>query len=74
MRIPCKSCDGCGSARKRDEFHPFCNDCDGSGNQICANRDCEDDANGFDEDGNAMCDACLHAGSWWKFEPRSKCA
>ena len=36
-----------------------CPACKGSGNETCASRGCKEDAVGFNEDGEALCDICL---------------
>jgi hypothetical protein len=36
-----------------------CPACEGSGNQRCDNRGCDEDAVGFNDDGEALCEDCL---------------
>jgi hypothetical protein len=36
-----------------------CLSCAGSGNQVCEHRSCDEDAVGFNDDGEAMCADCL---------------
>lgn len=36
-----------------------CPVCDGSGNEVCSARGCDQPAQGFDDDGNPLCGDCL---------------
>lgn len=36
-----------------------CPACKGTANQVCEQRGCSDDAVGFNDDGEAMCEDCL---------------
>lgn len=36
-----------------------CKACDGSGNHTCDNRGCSEIAQGFNDDGEALCEDCL---------------
>jgi hypothetical protein len=36
-----------------------CPACNGSANQVCEQRGCKEDAVGFNDDGEAMCEDCL---------------
>ena len=53
-RLPCIKCQGEGKTANEQ-----CEACEGSGNQRCEERSCEEDAVGFDNDGNALCEDCL---------------
>lgn len=36
-----------------------CPHCKGSANQVCETRGCDEDAVGFNDDGEALCEDCL---------------
>jgi hypothetical protein len=65
--IPCIKCQGEGRIFKSkyggndpDVWDAgMCEACDGSGNHTCENRGCDDIAQGFNEDGEALCEDCL---------------
>jgi hypothetical protein len=47
-----------------------CEACDGSGNAACENRGCENNAVGFDQDGNGpFCEDCLMEAAMGEFGP-----
>lgn len=47
-----------------------CEACDGSGNAACENRGCENNAAGFDQDGNGpFCEDCLMEAAMGEFGP-----
>jgi RecJ-like exonuclease len=65
--IPCIKCQGEGSlysscygGNDPDVYRTgTCDACDGSGNHTCDARGCEEIAQGFNEDGEALCEDCL---------------
>lgn len=66
-RLTCSKCQGEGSlytsrygGNDPDVWRTGeCPACKGSGNETCASRGCKEDAVGFNEDGEALCDICL---------------
>ena len=66
MSIPCVKCSGEGSLFKSryggndpDVWHTGqCDACEGSGNQVCEERGCDEPAVCFDDDGRALCGDC----------------
>jgi len=42
--------------------------CEGSGNQKCDNRGCDELAIGFNDDGDALCQDCLMEWAMQEFE------
>lgn len=66
-RLACSKCQGEGSlytsrygGNDPDVWRTGeCPACKGSGNETCASRGCKEDAVGFNEDGEALCDICL---------------
>lgn len=67
MILTCTKCQGEGSlyTSKYGGNDPDvwrigeCPVCEGSGNQVCEARGCDQPANGFNDDGEAMCADCL---------------
>lgn len=68
MRImPCSRCSGEGSlyASRYGGNDPDvwrtgkCDACDGSGNEVCSSRGCDEPAVAFNDDGDALCADCL---------------
>lgn len=67
MRLTCTECQGEGrkiesryGGNDPDTYDAGqCEACEGSGNEKCHSRSCTEDAVGFDEDGNALCEDCL---------------
>jgi hypothetical protein len=65
--IPCIKCQGEGRIFKSkyggndpDVWDAgMCEACEGSGNHTCDNRGCDEIAQGFNEDGEALCKDCL---------------
>jgi len=46
-----------------------CDACNGGGSQKCEHRGCNEDAVGFNDDGEAMCQDCLIEWAMQEFEP-----
>jgi len=67
MRLNCTRCDGEGSlygsrygGNDPDVYRIGpCDACDGSGDQICEARGCNEPAGAFNDDGEALCEDCL---------------
>lgn len=67
MILTCTRCEGEGSiyASRYGGNDPDvwrvgpCEDCGGSGNMICEQRGCSEDAVAFNDDGEALCEDCL---------------
>ena len=67
MFLPCEHCGGEGRNWKSkyggndpDVWDAgSCEACDGSGNFKCQSRGCDEDAVGFNEDGEALCEDCM---------------
>ena len=65
--IPCSCCHGEGrkltsrwGGNDPDVIdNGQCAACEGSGNETCEARGCSETAQGFDEDGRALCEECL---------------
>ena len=65
--LPCMSCGGEGRNWKSKhggndpdvwDAGP-CPTCEGSGNEPCSRWGCDQDAHGFNDDGEPMCEECL---------------
>lgn len=67
MTLSCKECGGEGSiySSKYGGLDPDvyrvgpCEDCGGTGKTICEARGCKEEAVGFNDEGEAMCEDCL---------------
>ena len=63
--IPCAKCGGTGSPLESTSLwvgppsDVECRECKGSGAAKCEKHGCSEDAAGFDDDGNALCNDCL---------------
>ena len=65
--LPCSKCSGEGSlyASRYGGNDPDvwrtgkCDACDGSGNEVCSSRGCDEPAVAFNDDGDALCEDCL---------------
>lgn len=76
-RLNCSHCGGEGKvyASKHGGNDPDvwpagdCPACGGSANHRCEARGCEEDAVGFNDDGEALCEDCLMEWAMQEFEP-----